>query len=119
MIERRKLFVAGGASLTYSTMLGAGHAQSPFADVAGSWEGYSSENVKLRLDISAYGQFALRFLTGPAGGTIPTGRATREDGVVTLKYGDTEINLTKSADGILTGPYTSALSKGLLTFTRK
>lgn len=117
-MERRKLFV-GGAALIYLGTPGAGHAQLSFADVAGEWEGYTSNDVKLNLYLSADGRFALRFLTGPGAGSIPRGRATWSDGVVTLRYGDSEINLTKSADGRLTGPYTTAQSKGVLTFTRK
>lgn len=117
-MERRNLLV-GGAALTYLGTSGAGHAQQSFADVAGEWEGYTSNDVKLILYISADGRFALRFLSGPGGGSIPRGRATWSDGVVTLKYGDTEISLTKSADGRLTGPYTTAQSKGVLTFSRK
>jgi hypothetical protein len=119
MIERRKLFVAGGAALTYLTALGAGHAQPTFADVAGDWEGSTTSNVKLNLSISADGQYALMFLSGPAGGSMPRGRATWKDDVVIMKYGDTEINLTKSADGKLAGPYKTSRSKGVVTFTRK
>ncbi len=119
MMERRKLFVGGAATITHLTLCGAGHAQSLFADVAGEWEGYTTSSIKLDLFISAEGQYALKFLTGPAGGSIPRGRATWKDGVVILKYGDTEINLTKSADGKLAGPYTTSQSKGVVTFSRK
>lgn len=117
-MERRKLFV-GGVALTYLGTLGAGRAQQSFADVAGVWEGYTSNDVKLILYLGADGRFALRFLSGPGGGSIPRGQATWSDGALTLKYGDSEINLTKSADGRLTGPYTTAQSKGVLTFSRK
>lgn len=119
MIERRKLFVAGGAALTYLTTLGAGHAQPTFADVAGDWEGSTTSNIKLNLTISADGRYVLMFLSGPAGGSMPRGRATWKDDVVILKYGDTEINLTKSADGKLAGPYKTSRSEGIVTFTRK
>lgn len=119
MIERRRLFVAGGAAFTYLTASGAGLAQPGFADIAGNWEGVTTSNVRMRLTLSADGQFVFMFLTGPAGGSMPRGHATWKDGVVIVKYGDTEINLTKSADGNLTGPYTTPRSKGVVTFTRQ
>lgn len=118
MIERRILFVAGAAAVTL-TVGGAGHAQPRFADVAGEWEGHTTSNIKLTLFISAEGHFALKFLTGPGGGSIPRGRATWNEGVVILKYGDTEMNLTKSEDGKLAGPYTTPRAQGVVTFSRK
>ena len=118
MIERRLLLVAGAAAVTL-TVCGTGHAQPRFADVAGEWEGTTTSNIKLALFLSAEGQFALKFLTGPAGGSIPRGRAIWNEGVVILKYGDTEMNLTKSADGKLAGPYTTSRVQGVVTFSRK
>jgi hypothetical protein len=118
MIERRILFVAGAAAVAL-TVCGAGHAQPRFADVAGEWEGHTTSNVKLALFLSAEGHFALKFLTGPGAGSIPRGRATWNEGVVILKYGDTEMTLTKSADGKLAGPYTTPRVQGVVTFSRK
>ncbi len=119
MIERRKLLGTGGAVFTYLTVSGAGRAQPGFADIAGNWEGATTSNVRMRLTISADGQFVFMFLTGPAGGSMPRGRAIWKDDVVIMKYGDTEINLTRSADGNLTGPYTTPRSRGVVTFTRQ
>lgn len=118
-MDRRKLLAIGARILAFSTALSAAHAQSGFEDVAGEWEGYTTNDIRLDLIFSADGQFILRFLTGPAAGSIPRGRAIRRDGVFVLKYGDTEINLTKSADGKLVGPYATSRTKGVITFHRK
>lgn len=118
-IDRRKLLAFGASILVFSTASNAGHAQPGFEDVAGEWEGYTTNDIRLNLIFSADGQFILRFFTGPAAGSIPRGRAIRHDGVVVLKYGDTEINLTKSADGKLVGPYATSRTKGVITFHRR
>ncbi len=112
------MFVAGAAAVTL-TVCGAGHAQPTFADIAGDWEGSTTSDIKLNLTISADGRYVLMFLSGPARGSMPRGRATWKDEVVILKYSDTEINLTKSADGKLAGPYKTSRSNGVVTFTRK
>ena len=119
MIGRRKLSVAGAAALAFSSEPHAACAQPRFADIAGEWSGSTEANVLLDLIISAEGLYMLRFLTGPAGGSIPRGRATWINGLVILKYGDTEISLTRSADGKLVGPYQSPRGRGFITFSPK
>jgi len=119
VIGRREFSVAGAAALAFSTAPHAAHAQPRFAEVAGEWSGSTETNVKLDLIISAEGLYILRFLTGPGGGSIPKGRATWNEGIVVLKYADTEISLTKSPDGKLVGPYESPRGKGFITFSRK
>lgn len=116
---RRTLLALGALILAFSTVSGAAHAEPRFEDVAGEWEGYTTNDIRLDLIFSADGQFMLRFFTGPAAGSIPRGRATRNDSVIVLKYGDTEINLTKSGDGKLIGPYATSRAKGVVTFSRK
>lgn len=117
-MKRRRLFAASMAvaSLTVS---GTSRAHPDFADVAGEWEGNTTSDVKLALFISPDGRYALKFLTGPGAGSMPRGRATRQDDAVILKYGDTEISLTKSTNGMLYGPFSTPRVKGAVTFTRK
>ncbi|OYY32962.1 MAG: hypothetical protein B7Y57_29910 [Rhodospirillales bacterium 35-66-84] len=115
----RRWFTTGAAALAYLTAFGVAYAQPSFADIAGAWAGSTTNDVKLDLFISADGRYVLRFLTGPGGGSIPRGLAAWNGDVVVLKYGDTEISLTKSTDGKLVGPYESPRGKGSITFIRK
>ncbi len=117
-MKRRKLFAASMA-VTSLTVSGTSHAQPAFADVAGEWEGNTTSDVKLALFISPDGRYALKFLTGPGAGSMPRGHATRHDDVVILKYGDTEVSLTKSTEGKLSGPFSTPRVRGAVTFTRK
>ena len=106
-------------ALVYMIPLGAAHAEPSFADIAGAWAGSTTNGVKLDLFISADGRYVLRFLTGPGGGSIPRGLATRNGDVVVLRYNDTEISLTKSPDGKLAGPYETPRGKGSITLIKK
>jgi hypothetical protein len=118
ILIRRKLF-AVSVAVTALSVSGTSHAQLDFADVAGEWEGNTTGDVKLALFLSRDGRYALKFLTGPGAGSMPRGRATRQDDVVVLKYGDTDISLTKSTDGKLSGPFSTPRVSGGVTFIRK
>lgn len=101
------------------TVSGTSHAQPGFADVTGEWEGNTTSDVKLALFISPDGSYALKFLAGPGAGSMPGGRATRQDDVLILKYGDTEISLTRSTNGMPHGPFSTPWVKDAVAFTRK
>jgi len=118
-MTRRRKVLCGASTLAFVTALSVAYAQSSFADIAGAWDGNTTNDVQLELFIRADGRYVLRFLTGPAGGSVPRGQATWNNGAIVLAYGETEVILTKSPDGNPAGRYATPQGKGVITFSRR